>query len=38
YTACVLPEVCLSRIAGPPRGIRLVGVKNVGEAMDLISR
>ena len=37
YTACVLPEVCLSRIAGPPRGIRLVGVKNVGEAMDLIS-
>ena len=38
YTTCVLPKVCLSRIADPPRGIRLVGVKNVGEAMDLIGR
>ncbi len=38
FTTCILPDVCLSRIPAPPQGIRLIGVKNVREAMDLIGR
>ncbi|MCI8466403.1 MAG: DNA repair protein RadA [Lachnospiraceae bacterium] len=38
FTSCVLPKVCLSRISISPKNLRLIGVENVREAMELISR
>ncbi|MCI8505140.1 MAG: DNA repair protein RadA [Lachnospiraceae bacterium] len=38
FTTCVLPCVCLSRLSIPPRDIKLIGVRNVREAMELIGR
>ena len=38
FTACVLPHVCLSRLSTLPKDMKLIGVRNVREAMDLIGR
>ncbi|MCD2491807.1 DNA repair protein RadA [Lacrimispora sp. NSJ-141] len=38
FTSCVLPKVCLARIQEPPVGLKLIGVGNVQEAIDLIVR
>ncbi len=38
FTSCVLPRVCLGRIQEPPAGLKLIGVGNVQEAIDLIAR
>ena len=36
FTTCILPQVCLESL-GPKEGIRLVGVRNVKEALGAIS-
>ena len=38
FTTCVLPRVCLNRIPKAPENLKLIGVGNVREAIDLIGR
>ncbi len=38
FSSCILPQVCLERIRQPVKGIRLVGVRNVREAIEYIGR
>lgn len=36
FCECVLPKSALKQITNPPKGITLIGVKNIKEAVDLI--
>lgn len=38
FTSCVLPKVCMARIRQSYPGLKLIGVSNVREAIELIGR
>lgn len=38
FTTCMLPKVCLDKMKKPVEGIRLIGVRNVREAISVLRR